>query len=521
MRGIAIYAAVCAAAVVLFLFLPQIDLATSRLFYVSGHGFVWGDWPPVRFLYRAVPWIGWSMLALTGTAAIWLFLAERPLWRFDRKALAFFVLSIVLGPGLLANTVLKDHWGRARPTQIEAFGGARQFTPAPLPADECARNCSFVSGHAAVGFALLAFAWLLPVGACRIAAQVGALGIGALIGLARVVQGAHFLSDVVFAGLLVFGTTALLGWWILDRDGLAVLWLQRLYPGFEYRAIAGWLFARTAFRTTPVRLVLGLAIAATLVLFSIGFVDRPVALFFHARDPDLRVLFELTGSLGLAYPYLIFSAAVFAALHWGAAIPRLRPFTHRMRAFSAVPAFSFASVAASGLAVDLLKLLFGRTRPKLLFGRGVYDFAWFELHPDHWSFPSGHSATIVALMTALWFLWPQHVLFYVLMATIVALSRVAVGAHYPSDVVAGAVIAVLITWGTAAVFAKGGIDLVAARGGTSDATRLPPWPCRRFGRTSLGARRARLGETSPVSRVVPRACKIEREDDRRSPTGFP
>jgi lipid A 4'-phosphatase len=58
---------------------------------------------------------------------------------------------------LLANTLLKDHWGRARPTQIEAFGGLQRFTPAPLPAAECERNCAFVSGHAALGFSLVAF----------------------------------------------------------------------------------------------------------------------------------------------------------------------------------------------------------------------------------------------------------------------------------------------------------------------------------------------------------------------------
>ena len=39
--------------------------------------------------------------------------------------------------------------------------------------------------------------------------------------------------------------------------------------------------------------------------------------------------------------------------------------------------------------------------------------------PDHWSFPSGHSATIVALVAALWFLWLQRLLFYILVAAIV------------------------------------------------------------------------------------------------------
>jgi membrane-associated phospholipid phosphatase len=106
----------------------------------------------------------------------------------------------------------------------------------------------------------------------------------------------------------------------------------------------------------------------------------------------------------------------------------------------------------SGLTVDLLKVIFGRARPKLLFAAGTYDFSWLGLGADHWSFPSGHAATAAALMTALWCLWPRHVLFYVILAAIVAASRVAIGAHYLSDVVMGAFVAVLVTRALAAIF---------------------------------------------------------------------
>ena len=164
MRGVAIYAAFFAAAVALFLLLPQLDLWVSGLFYARGRGFVLANWLPVILVSRAIPWIAWGIVLLVAGAGIWLFLVRQPLWRFDRKALLFIAFSTALGPGFLANTVLKDHWGRARPAQIEAFGGSRAFTPAPLPAVECARNCSFVSGHAALGFSLVAFAFLLPRG---------------------------------------------------------------------------------------------------------------------------------------------------------------------------------------------------------------------------------------------------------------------------------------------------------------------------------------------------------------------
>ena len=182
---------------------------------------------------------GLSILILA-VAAAWLFLMERPLWRFDRKALLFVILSVALGPGLLANTLLKDHWGRARPTQIEAFGGSSHFTPAPLPAAECPRNCSFVSGHAALGFSLVAFAFLLPAGTARRRVIAAALGFGGLVGLVRVAQGGHFLSDVVWAGLLVFGTTAILHWLIVEKDALAAPLAIRCYRLAGGGAASAW-----------------------------------------------------------------------------------------------------------------------------------------------------------------------------------------------------------------------------------------------------------------------------------------
>jgi membrane-associated phospholipid phosphatase len=200
-----------------------------------------------------------------------------------------------------------------------------------------------------------------------------------------------------------------------------------------------------------------------LVVISIRAADRPLALFFHARDHDLRSLFDFTGRLGLTYGYLTIFGLAFVALHWGGVLPRLHQFAQPLRALSGVPAFLFLSIAASGVIVDVLKVIFGRTRPKLLFQSDVYAFTWLMWRPDHWSFPSGHSATIVALMTALWFLWPQHLLFYILIATVVCVSRVVVGAHYLADSLAGALIAVLTTRYVAQLFTKAGIDLASAR----------------------------------------------------------
>ena len=490
MKAFAVYLGAVAFALAIFLFAPEVDLATSGLFYDPERGFVLASWPPVVLLFHSIPWIAWGTLILVAAGATFLLLLGRPLWRLDRKALVFLAVSTIVGPGLLANTLLKDHWGRARPVQTEAFGGTHHFTPAPLPAGECDRNCAFVSGHAALGFSLISFAFLLPPGLLRRRGVAAALGFGAVVGLGRIAQGAHFLSDVVYAGLLVYGTTALLHRWIVDCDGVVALPLRRFYRLVWGDAAAAWVVAGRVRASAGIGLVFVSAATTLLLVISISAVDRPLALFLHARDPDLRSLFDITGRLGLTYGYLTTFGLAFVTMHWGGVLPRLQRFALPLRSLSGVPAFLFLSIAASGVIVDVLKVVFGRLRPKLLFQSDLYGFTWLSWRPDHWSFPSGHSATIVALMTALWFLWPRHILFYILVAAIVCLSRVVVGAHYLADTFAGAFIAVLTTRYMAQLFSKAGVDLTPTRHGLGASGGALPWPCRRIGKVSIGRNRA-------------------------------
>jgi membrane-associated phospholipid phosphatase len=384
------------------------------------------------------------MIVLAVAAALWLAVARRPLWRLDLKALVFLVAATALGPGLIANTVLKDHWGRARPYQTTEFGGARQFSPAPLPADQCERNCAFVSGHAALGFSLVSFALLLPLGWRRQAAIAGALAFGALVGLGRIAAGRHFLSDVVFAGLIVFATSWLLYRWIVLRDVFMSPVARRVYRVFGEIGEAPF----------AVRIGLWAAAVALIEVVAIAWIDRPLATYFRDHD-GTRPFFALIGPFGLALPYLIVCGIAFAALRWGGNLPPLEARAGQMRRAARIPALIFAAIALSGIAVDLLKVIVGRPRPKLLFASGTYEFSWIGLGADHWSFPSGHAATGAALATALWYFWPRPLLFYAIGAALVAASRVVMGAHYFSDVVMGAVIGIHVTRVLATAYARG------------------------------------------------------------------
>ncbi len=197
----------------LFWRVPAIDLAVSGAVWDPLRGFFLRDLAPVQWsyaLFRDLPYLLVPLL-------VWLYLAS--LWwggrgeRSLRRRLLFLFLVLAIGPGLVVNEVYKKSSGRARPATVTEFGGERLFTPAFEPADQCRSNCSFVSGHAAMGYFFLAFAWVLGD---RRWLYWGA-GIGLLVGLGRVLQGAHFLSDVLFGYPLVLVTAMLLGRWLLGE----------------------------------------------------------------------------------------------------------------------------------------------------------------------------------------------------------------------------------------------------------------------------------------------------------------
>jgi membrane-associated PAP2 superfamily phosphatase len=140
----------------------------------------------------------------------------------NAKACLFITVVAVIGPYLLVNVLLKDNWGRPRPYQTSEFSGERQFQPVWKTSDQCARNCSFVSGEVAATWALLVPALCL-FGRRRMILIQGAVGaLTVMIGLARMSVGSHFLSDVILAALL----TDLVIW-------SCYYWLYEKSPGWS------------------------------------------------------------------------------------------------------------------------------------------------------------------------------------------------------------------------------------------------------------------------------------------------
>lgn len=174
---------------------PGVDIALAGLFTGDTPAIASIHWWWVEDINLYVPAIFRVLLGLCFVG--WLVVTFSQRWKAWRLPLAFVVLAGIAGPGVVVNAVFKDNWQRARPYQVQNFGGTQQFTRATVMTDQCDNNCSFVSGHVACGFF---FSTLLLVHRRRaLAWAVGGTGAGLLVGFARMSDVAHWFSDVLWA----------------------------------------------------------------------------------------------------------------------------------------------------------------------------------------------------------------------------------------------------------------------------------------------------------------------------------
>ena len=202
--GLAIVLAVAVLVGGLFGVFPRLDVGFSALFFESARQKFILDHKGWVDVVRAAARVTIGLLVAPAVIALIgkVILPRRSMLIGGRAAL-FLTVTLALGPGILANTVLKDHWGRYRPSDVTAFGGPDPFMPWWDPRGQCVDNCSFVAGEPSGAFWTVAPAALTPP-QWRPAAYGAAVTFGAAIGLLRIAGGGHFFTDVVFAGVLMF-----------------------------------------------------------------------------------------------------------------------------------------------------------------------------------------------------------------------------------------------------------------------------------------------------------------------------
>jgi lipid A 4'-phosphatase len=202
--GLVIGLAVAGIVGLLFGIWPELDLELAAPFFDPARNGFWRSFDPVYLRARdVVTWLV-ALVAMPAVAALVLKLVRprRPLL-VPGRAIVLMLLTLALAPGVVANLVLKEHWGRPRPIDVAQFGGDEHFRPWWDPRGDCPKNCSFVGGEASGAFWTLAPAAVVPP-QWRAAAYGAALVFGSAVSVLRMAAGAHFFTDVVFAGVFTF-----------------------------------------------------------------------------------------------------------------------------------------------------------------------------------------------------------------------------------------------------------------------------------------------------------------------------
>ncbi len=209
---------------------PGLDLLVSVNYYSAEHGFFHRDDALVRVLYDWTPWLGRGLivvLALFALLAPWIGRLLKKLGHAElavrstgpwRHLATVSVCAALLGNGLVVEGLCKGLMGRPRPVQVEQFGGQEVYRGPFNPGSDPSHHRSFVSSHAAAGFALMSLGltcgpvwrrrWLL----------IGTVA-GGIVGMGRMMQGGHFLSDIIFAFYAIWLSCELVAW--ADRRRLS------------------------------------------------------------------------------------------------------------------------------------------------------------------------------------------------------------------------------------------------------------------------------------------------------------
>ncbi len=189
----------------------DLDLWVSGLFYdpTAEHPFPVGQNWFWQLLYDSIPF----MMRLCAVIVLLILLLgsllRKEIFGIDVRALrlpaGFFLICMLVGPGLITNSILKDNMGRPRPIQTDVFGGQYEHHK-PWEYGIRGEGKAFASGHSAsaFGFFALFFLWRnrKPLWAKR--AFYGTLVYGTLVSGARIVQGGHHLSDCLWAAFIAW-----------------------------------------------------------------------------------------------------------------------------------------------------------------------------------------------------------------------------------------------------------------------------------------------------------------------------
>ena len=190
-----------ALSIIFFLF-PNIDITVSGLFFGQDGSFLANeqDWFIYFIRKMILPLLALLVFFIPIVAAVKQYIYGEKILNKSLRDWTFLFSSLVLGTGVIVNSIFKSFWGRARPNDTLVFGGEQPFTIPWLNVDYCEANCSFVSGD--VSFFTLSLAILLIFN--KQTWNIFAYSAIILISLLRIMEGDHFLSDTIMSFIITY-----------------------------------------------------------------------------------------------------------------------------------------------------------------------------------------------------------------------------------------------------------------------------------------------------------------------------
>jgi membrane-associated phospholipid phosphatase len=242
-------------------------------------------------------------------------------------------------------------------------------------------------------------------------------------------------------------------------------------------------FAAKAVWRQSLRLGIGTVILLAIVAATMTAIDARTVALARTLPEWLIEIFDFVTDFGKSFWFLVpvAFALVAIALSTSPALPRM---SQRVLAAAAVRlGFLLLAIGLPGLFFSVAKRLIGRARPLVEGSAGPFSYRPLGWSVEYASLPSGHSIDAFAAATAIGALWPWTRPFMWTYAVVIALSRVVLTAHFPSDVMIGAVVGVVGVLLVRDWFAMRGLAFVLGADGT-----VRPLPGPSFARIKRVAR---------------------------------
>nr|WP_321457167.1 phosphatase PAP2 family protein [uncultured Cohaesibacter sp.] len=187
-------------------------------------------------------------------------------------------------------------------------------------------------------------------------------------------------------------------------------------------------------------------LSLSLIALCYLFIDAPAYYWKSDLPKETYRLFRAISRLGKSENFLVptgLIVIILALLPWQRLNQSSKAILTRLQMMAL---FVFIAVAGAGLTNNLIKIVIGRARPRYFEEYGAHYFDAPGFISGFQSFPSGHSTTAGAMAVALTLLFPRLKWLWISIGLWIAFSRVAVGAHYPSDIIAGFTYGCCFAW---------------------------------------------------------------------------